>query len=343
MNTEISGSVRASIIVPVRNEARYLRACLESILANDVPHGGFEVLVVDGRSDDGTRQIAESFARAHPHLRVVDNPQRIAAAALNRGLLEARGEVIIRIDGHGEVASDFIRKCVETLDRFPEAGCVGGLIRARGETFVGQVIALAQGSFFGGGDGTWYGSRKAGFVDTVSNGAYRRSLFRHIGLFDVSLVRDQDDEFNYRLRRAGYKIYLNPEITSVYYARGSLAQLAKQYFQYGFWKVIVFKRWTAMLQPRQFVPPVFVATLFLLAGLSRYSRTVQLGLGFLLGAYLISSLLAAGFLGGRRGWPYFFVLPVAFGAMHFGYGLGFWAGLVYFAVKGRKGNAQAWL
>ena len=336
MNLEKEGVLRVSVIIPVRNEARCLTRCLRSILANNFPKDGLEILVVDGMSNDGTREIAGSFKGEQTKIQIIDNPERIVPTALNRGLRQAQGDIIIRIDGHGEIAPDFIRKSVETLQKVREAGCVGGLIEPKGESLMGQVIALAQGSLFGGGGGTWYRSRKAGFVDTVSNAAYRRSVFEKIGFFDETLVRDQDDEFNYRLRQAGYKIYYNPEIQWIYYTRRSLSQLAKQYFQYGFWKVRVLAKRPLMMRPRQFIPPLFVATILILAAGSTVFRPAQFAMKFLFGMYLTSSLIAAWVLGKRMGWKFVLALPLAFGAMHLGYGLGFWAGAIYFGLMRKE-------
>jgi len=326
------GKPHISVIVPVRNESRYIAPCLKSLLANDYPVEEVEILVIDGLSDDGTRKLAESFQDQGPLLRVIDNPDRIVPAALNRGLREAHGEIIIRVDGHAEVAPDFIRKNVETLQAVPEAGCVGGRIESRGTSLMGQVIPLAQGSLFGGGGGIWFRSRKAGFVDTVPYGAYRSVVFEKVGFFDETLVRDQDEEFNYRLREAGYKIYLNPEIRSIYHARESLLKFAKQYFQYGFWKVKVFRKRTKMMQARQFVPPFFVAALFFLAAASTMWDSARLALGCLVVTYLLFSLLASLAIGKRKGWRFVLTLPLAFGVMHLGYGLGFWSGVFYFTL-----------
>ena len=333
MTMDRLGKPSVSVILPVRNESRHLARCLESIIASDYPPGDFEILVVDGMSEDETRTIAESFRTAHPKLRVIDNPRRIVSTALNLGIREAEGKTIIRVDGHGKIAPNFIRTCVETLENVPEAGCVGGHMEAEGETLIGRSIAEAQSSFFGGGGGAWYRARKAGYVDTVPNGAYRRSVFDVVGLFDETLVRDQDDEFNYRLREAGYKIYFNPGIRNVYYARSSLVKLASQYFQYGFWKVRVFKQRARVIQPRQLAPPLFAAAIALLLAASWVSPAAGLALQFVCGLYVTLSLAASVVLGMRKGWKMIFVLPLAFGAMHLGYGFGFWAGALYFAAK----------
>ncbi len=332
MNIENKGTPRISIIIPVRNEERFLAECLESILANDVPKESYEILVADGLSEDGTREVAESFRKIHPALKVIENPERIASTALNRGLREACGDIVIRIDGHGQVAPDFIRKSVETLERVPEAGCAGGNIEPRGKSFMGNVIALAQASFFGGGGGSWYRGRKAGAVDTVFNAAYRRSVFERVGFFDETLVRDQDDEFNYRLRQAGYKIYFNPEIRGHYYSRESLGKLAKQYLQYGFWKVKVLKKHRQMMQVRQFVPPLFISAFVFFAVGGLVFEPARVAFWFLMGAYLICSFLTSLSLGFRKGWLHAYPLPLAFAAMHFGYGIGFWAGVLYFGL-----------
>ncbi len=210
-----------SVLIPVRNEERYIERCLYSLAAQDYPRERFEVLVIDGRSTDHTREIVARFAAESTlDLRLIDNPRRKTAAGLNAGLAQARGDVIVRVDGHASVASDYLRRGVFAL--FDSgADCVGGVIESEGDTYAGRAIALAMSSRFGvGGVGFRVGGE--GPVETVAFGAYRRDVFDRIGTFTEDIDKGEDDEFNYRLRDAGGLILLVPEMHARYTVRGDL-------------------------------------------------------------------------------------------------------------------------
>jgi glycosyltransferase involved in cell wall biosynthesis len=324
-----------TIIMSIRNEAAYIRRSLGAVLAQDYPLERMEVLVVDGMSADGTREAVEELASTHPHIsvRLLDNPARIVPTALNIGLRHARGEVIIRVDGHCEIAPDYVRHCVEILER-TGADCVGGPIVTVGESLIARAIALAQSSLFGVG-GVAFRTRvnRAGYVDTVPFGAYRRQVFDSIGLFDEELVRNQDDEFNFRLTQAGGRIWLDPSIRSVYYSRTSLRGLWRQYFQYGFYKVRVIQKRKGVPSWRHLVPGAFVLGLggsVLLALLTHqplWALSVALPYAVANG---VASLWAA-----RRDWKVLPLLPAAFATLHLAYGLGFLWGLLWWGVASR--------
>ncbi|MGC8827010.1 MAG: glycosyltransferase family 2 protein, partial [Anaerolineae bacterium] len=237
-----------SVIMPVRNEAGFIRRSLGAVLSQDYPADWMEVLVVDGMSDDATRDLVSRIASQHqfPIIRLLDNPKRIVPSALNIGLQYAKGDIIIIIGGHSEIAPDYVRECVQALGT-SGADCVGGQWQTVGTSRVGQAIAVAQSSPFGIGNVAYRTRRPTpGFVDTVPFGAYRRDVFERIGGFDerlggfdTRLVRHQDYEFNVRLRQAGGRIYYTPAIQARYYSRSSFRKLARQYLEYGFWKAFV--------------------------------------------------------------------------------------------------------
>jgi glycosyltransferase involved in cell wall biosynthesis len=293
-----------------------------------------EVLVVDGMSADGTREAVEELASTHPHIsvRLLDNPACITPAALNISLHHARGEVIIRVDGHCEIAPDYVRRCVEVL-RETGADNVGGLQRAVGETPMGRAIALATTSPFGVGNARFRYATKPGWVDTVYLGAYRREVFERIGLFDEELVGGEDDEFNFRLKQSGGRIWLDPSIRSVYYTRRDLLGFWRQYFRYGFCKVRVIQKRRGIPSWRHLVPGAFVLGLggsVLLALLTHqplWALSVALPYAVANG---VASLWAA-----RRDWKVLPLLPAAFGTLHLAYGLGFLWGLLWWGVISR--------
>ena len=206
------GSPRVSVILPVRNEADHLGVCLDAILAQDCPAEELEVLVVDGASEDGTREVVRHYARNDPRVRLASNPQQIVPTAMNAGIRAARGEIIVRVDGHTTIAADYVRLGVEALHR-TGAMNVGGPMTAVGGGWFGDAVAAATSSRFGVGSYFHFGTSERE-VDTVYLGMWRRSVFEQVGLFDEELVRNQDDELNYRIRKAGGSVVLIPAMRS---------------------------------------------------------------------------------------------------------------------------------
>src|SRR5437867_3445709 len=230
-----------SIVVPCRNERDHIEEVLQSILAQEVPSGGFEVIVADGLSDDGTRAILIRMAGEDSRLSIVDNPSAIVSTAFNAAIRVARGEIIIRMDAHTNYAADYVSQCVQLLSE-TAADNVGGPWIAKGKGRIGQAIAAAFQSSFANGGARAHNPNYSGPVDTVYLGCWRREIFDRIGFFDEELVRNQDDEFNLRLSRAGGLIWQSPRIKSWYRPRASLRSLWRQYVQYGYWKVRVIQK-----------------------------------------------------------------------------------------------------
>lgn len=332
-----SAAPLVTAVIPCRNERGQISRCLESIFAQDEFPGGFEVIVADGLSDDGTRAILDEFAGREQRLRVIDNPGRITACAFNAAIRAARGRYIALLGAHARYAPDYLKSCLEVA-RATGADNVGGAMTAVGESFLQKAIAMAHHSAFSVGGARWHNAAYEGRADTVFGGFYQRSVFERIGLFDETLVRNQDDEFNLRLRRAGGQIWHSPRIRSWYHPRASLRALFRQYLQYGYWKVRVIRKHRRPASPRHLVPAAFVAALaFLPAAGIFYAPALGLWLG-LIGFYLCGDLLAAA-LTARRSWKFFLPLAAVFPVYHFGYGIGFVAGLWDFCVR-RRAPAQ---
>ena len=326
---------KVTVIIPVRNEAAFIERSLGAVLSQEYPADRLEVLVIDGASDDGTRPIVQRMLDGYPSARLLDNPARIVPSALNIGLAEARGELIVRIDGHTIVAPDYVARCAQ-VQAETEADCVGGLMCAVGKTPTGEAIALATAHPFGVGDSGFHYATEAQNADTVYMGAWTRHVFQDIGLFDEELVRNQDDEFNYRLRKAGGRIWLDPRIRSTYYTRSTWRSLWRQYFEYGFWKVRVFQKVPGSARLRHWIPPLFV--LAVVGGLPAalvvpVLRPLYLGE---LVSYLLVSLAASCSIAARAGWQHLPRLPLAFAVLHVAYGLGFWAGLARFGLPWKR-------
>jgi glycosyltransferase involved in cell wall biosynthesis len=319
-----------SVLMPVRNEGTLMMRSLKAALAQDYPAGRMEILVVDGMSTDGTRDIVSSFQASHPYLRLVDNPGRIVPTGLNAGLAECSGEIIIRVDGHCEIAPDYVRRCVEHLQT-DGVDAVGGPLETVGQSRTAEAIALAMSSTFGvGGSAFRTVKGKSMLTDTVAFPAYRRSILDKAGLFDEELVRNQDDEYNYRLRKRGAKILLASDVHCCYYSRSTLFLLAKQYFQYGFWKVRVLQKHPRQMQPRQFAPFLFVSTILGLLAISPLVHFASKILLVELALYVVVNLSASVMSVKRGSWRLLSLIPATFAVLHLSYGLGFCAGCIKF-------------
>jgi succinoglycan biosynthesis protein ExoA len=318
-----------TVVMPVRNEAAFIERSLGAVLAQDYQSDRLEVFVADGLSTDGTREIVSRFKTAHSNLRLIDNPQKIVASGLNLALSEARGEFIVRVDGHTVIASDYVRNCVKALTS-TGADNAGGRMTPVSNSLFGRAVAAATCSRFGVGSARFHYSQRQEWVDTVYLGAWRRDLFTGIGKFDETMVRNQDDEFNYRLRAHGGKILLDPTIKSEYHNRATPLALWKQYFQYGFWKVRVMQKHPRQMQFRQFAPPTFVATVVLLALLAAVMKAAWLPMLAVLTVYVLANLLGSILTASRSSLQVLPLLPLTFALIHFAYGLGFLFGLLRF-------------
>lgn len=334
-----------SIVVACRNEERQIDRFLDSLAAQDFGGFSWEVIIADGMSEDGTRRILEEYCRRWPQVRLVDNPARFVSNGLNNAILAARGATIIRMDAHTHYACDYCQRCVETLER-TGADNVGGPARTEAVGNRARAIAAAYHSRFSTGGGKFHDETYEGWVDTVPYGCWRRKTLLRLGLFDEALVRDQDDELNLRLRRAGGKIWQAPEILSWYSPRATLGTLFRQYFQYGFWKVAVIRRHRLPDSWRHFVPCGFVlAIILLLAGTALVAATGSSTSGCVLlwvalaGLYTCVTLAASVDAARRSGWEILPYLPLVFATYHFAYGLGFLFGVV--SIPWRFSGAQS--
>lgn len=314
---------RVSIVVPCRNERRYIGACLESIRLNDYA-GSVEVLVVDGASDDGTREIIDSSIRLWPSVRCLDNPSATTPAALNIGIRNATGEIVMRMDAHCHYPSDYISKLVQWLDQ-SGADNVGGVCRTLpgSESSMARAIAIALSHPLGVGNSRFrIGTKSARWVDTVPFGCYRRDVFERIGLFDEELVRNQDDEFNQRLLVGGGRILLVPDVSVDYYARDSISKVARMYYQYGYFKPLVAKKLGRVGTLRQLVPAGFLAALMVSLVLGIWFSTARFVFAGILAVYAGSLIAVSLSSVARNGFKVSSLLPAVFSALHFSYGWG---------------------
>ena len=332
-----SGGPRVTVILPCRNEARHLGACLDSILESRYPRDRLEILVVDGRSDDGTRAIAETYAAERAGVRLLDNPGRIVSTALNIGVRAATGDVIARMDAHVVYPPDYLPRLVDAL-RETGADNVGGrlvTLPADGSALA-RAIAVALGHPFGVGNAHFrIGTAERRWVDTVPFGCYPRDVFRRVGLFDEELVRNQDDEFNLRLLRGGGRILLLPEVVSYYSARGSRRHLARMYYQYGYFKPMVARKVGRVMTLRQLIPAAFVTALLGGAGVALAWPPAALAWVGMVALYAILVSGASLHAGHRYGARCAAALLGVFPTIHLSYGVGYLRGLWDLLIGGR--------
>ncbi len=316
-----------TVILPVRREGAAFEDTLRRVFAQDYPRDRMEVLVVDGMSDDQTREVAARLASEDGRLRLLDNPGRIVPTAMNIGISAARGSIIVRVDGHTRIAPDYVTRCVDALEA-SGASCVGGRMDPEGTTRIGRAVAAATSGSFGVGNSHFHFSLEPRFTDSVYLGCWPRRVLVEIGGFDEEMVRDQDDELNYRLRKQGGTVWLDPSIRSWYTPRGSLAKLWKQYYQYGLWKIRVFQKHPSMMRMRHFAPSALVSALAastLLALIVHDAWIAPAAIAALyLGAAIVASMRSPASPQERA------LMPVVFGVLHAAYGTGFLVGALKF-------------
>lgn len=331
-----------SVIVPMLNEADHVEALVSDIAAQDFT-GSVEVIVADGGSTDGSPDALRTVAgRAGLDLQVIDNPHRWVSPGLNACIERASGDVLVRLDCHSRYPTNYIRRCVE-LAREPGAWLVGGRFEARGRTSTERMVATAYSSPFGGTAWTRHAGEGGPVeADTVPFGAFRPEAFERAGLFDETLVRNQDDELAFRIRRAGGRVVMDPNLLVYYVPRGTLRGVFTQHFQYGYWKVAVMLRHRTVISTRSLAPIAFIGSLAGLGAATPFSGTARVLLTGEAGAYALSALAFGALALRRRGEPVARAPQIAsiFFTMHAAYGLGMAAGWVA-AAAGRFRAANA--
>jgi len=321
-----------TIIIPCRNEEKFIGKCLGSIINNNYPKDNLEVLVVDGRSEDRTRNIIEEYVRNNPFMKLLDNPRKIVPSALNIGIKKAKGEVIVRMDAHATYERNYISKCVEYLKKYNVDNVGGTMITApRRDTLIGRSIVHALTSHFGVGNSDFRtGISEPKFTDTVFGGCYHKELFSKIGYFDENLERSQDVEFNLRLKRAGGKTLLTPDIVAHYYVLSNFKTFFKYNFKNGFWATYPLRFVDHIpFSLRHMIPLAFILSLFGSAILAvfylpfRWLFLVILILYFSTNIYFSAKIALK-----EKNLYYLCIMPVIFTILHINYGLGSLCGLI---------------
>lgn len=318
---------KVSVVIPCYNEQSTIRLLLMALREQTFPIAEMEVIIADGMSSDGTRDVITVFQKAFPdvNVHVVDNTVRSIPSALNRAIEVSHGEIIVRLDAHSKPYSDYIENCVKDI----EAGLgdnVGGVweIQPGADTWIARSIAVAAAHPLGVGDALYRHAKFAAEVDTVPFGSFKRNLINRIGFFDETLLTNEDYEFNTRVRKAGGKIFLDPSIRSVYFARSTFVELVRQYWRYGYWKWRMLRRYPDTVRWRQALPPLFVLSLIFLVVFSFFIPLFKFVIAMEVLIYFSIMLIAGIWAGLRLGEPSLVVgLPLANSIMHISWGSGF--------------------
>lgn len=318
-------------MIVVRNEEKYIGKCFRSLLEQNYPSDKYEVLLIDGLSEDKTLTVAMETEKNYAYaktkdgtskisVRYIENPQKILAAGWNIGIKEAKGEYVVRIDAHGYAEKDFILRSVETILKVSDATCVGGTINTEPISKKGRIIADVLSSPFGVGNSKFRYSQKEQYVDTVAFGLYKKSIFSKVGYFDETLKRNQDNDMHRRIREYGGKFYLNPEIKSTYHPRETIRSMVKQGFQNGKWNIITFRKSKNSVSIRHLVPLFFVVGIIGLSILGLWFKPFWILLISILSLHLILGLTFA--LLKSREVNRVMMMPILFLLFHLSYGLG---------------------
>ena len=326
-----------SVIIPIFNEQKFISRAIESVLSQDIKDIYQEIIIVDGMSTDGTRDIINGFEKKHKNIILLDNPDKLVSIGFNKALTISKGNIIFRLDGHAEFRSDYFRKCIAIMKK-KDINCVGGVMIHHSNGIIGKTIQLSQSSIFGvGGVDFRRTNIKAKFVDTLAFGAYKKNIFERFGGYDEDLVKNQDDELNFRSIQNGEKIWLDPSLKTTYHSRNNFKDLFLQYLFYGFYKIRVIQKRKGFASWRHLIPATFLISLII-----SFWIKVKLHESMPFYSLMIAYIFCSGVSVILELLRYFknfksindivsiLLLPISFLIMHLSYGSGFIAGFIYF-------------
>ncbi|MEO8231615.1 MAG: glycosyltransferase family 2 protein [Ignavibacteriota bacterium] len=324
-----------SFIVPCRNESKYIVKTINSILSQDMIGSDFEIIIVDGISDDGTREKLKELELQDSRIVIIDNEKKVTPVALNLGVKKAKGDYILILGAHASIAADYAYNCIKILESHVDASCAGGPIISIGESNLGKAIAVAMSSTLGVGNAKHRFPNYEGFAEMACFPVYKKEVFEQIGLFDEQLVRNQDDDFSFRLRLKGGKIFISPKAKSFYVVRDSLPKLFKQYSQYGYWRVALLKKHKLPIAMRQQIPFLFFSSVILLILLGIILQKMVVGI-ILPVVYFITLIIFSLkiFIFEKKYFAYW--LPVVIPVLHFSYAYGFFQGILKFSISKKQ-------
>ncbi len=321
----MTDKIVVSVVMPVYNEEKYIEKCIESLLLQDYPTEKMEWIFVDGNSKDKTVEILEKYQSKYPELiKIFNNPHKIVPYAMNIGIEASLGKYIVRLDAHADYATDYISKCIYYLEN-TEAENVGGVAETKANGFMGNAIAKMLSSKFGVGNSQFRTNGESGYVDTVPFGAFKREVFSKYGGYDERLVRNQDNEMNFRIRKNGGKIYLANDIRLSYYCRDSIKGISDMARKNGMWNVITMKLCPGSMGSRHFIPLLFVASILGLGILGILHSIFWMLLGLELSLYFILDVLFSEKQASTV--KEFLALFILFPIFHVAYGMGSMIGI----------------
>ena len=324
-----------SIIIPVRNEAEKIRFTIKSCLnQKKIDMNQIEIIIADGNSTDGTSEILKLFSKENKCIKIVFNQDKYMPHGFNKALTIATGKYIMLMSGHSIIEEDYLFNCLKVMSK-RTSECVSGLMDTIQDNYIGKIISVAQSTPFGVGSVAFRTKISGGrYVETGVFGFYNAKIFLEIGGMDEELIKNQDDEFNFRLIQNNGKIWLDESIKSKYYSRSSLTKLFKQYYFYGLYKVRVFQKRKGIISNRQLVPAIFVISI-LISGILKLFINDGILFSFILITYGIINLVFSiiSIINRRLNLVSLFILQIAYFIIHLSYGLGFISGLIYFVNK----------
>lgn len=322
---------RVSIIIPMRDEEKYIEKCLQSLIDQDYPRGKMEILAVDGMSEDGTREIIKKYSKEFNFIKLIDNLKVFTTHAFNIGIKNASGDIIITMGAHTTYSPNYVSTIVKHLSD-NKADCVGSIAETLPgkNTILAKAISFAISSPFGVGNSYMrIGVKNPCYVDTVSCPGYKKGIFDKIGLFNEKLIRNQDLEFNLRLKRAGGKILLAPDIITYYYPKSNLKDFFIHNFRDAFWVTYPLKFGIEAFSWRHLVPLIFILSLVVTAGLSLFFIIFLWLFLLIFGLYfLVNIYFSAQIAKKKKKFLYLFIIPIVFILRHFGHGTGSLVGLI---------------
>ncbi|MBR2722405.1 MAG: glycosyltransferase family 2 protein [Clostridia bacterium] len=335
----MTDNIIVSVVMPVYNEERYIEKCIDSLLLQDYPTEKMEWIFVDGCSKDRTVELLREYQSKYPNLiRIFNNPDKIVPYAMNIGIAESVGKYIVRLDAHADYATDYISKCIYYLEN-TDAENVGGVAETKANGFMGNAIAKMLSSKFGVGNSQFRTNGESGYVDTVPFGAFKREVFSKYGGYDERLVRNQDNEMNFRIRKNGGKIYLSNDIHLSYYCRDSIRGISDMARKNGMWNIITMKLCPGAMGLRHFIPFAFVCSVVGLGLLGVLHPIFWMLLGAELSLYLLLDIVFS--IKQASGVKEFFALLILFPIFHVAYGCGSLVGITkLFSKKFKKGNYE---
>lgn len=321
-----------SFIIPCRNEKEYITETISSVLNQKDINKNFEIIIIDGSSDDGTREILSDLKKQDSRINVIDNQKKITPVALNLGVKKATGTYIFILGAHAKIAEDYAISCLQIFNTHQEVSCAGGPITSIGKTPLGKAIAFAMSSAIGVGNARHRFPEYEGYAEMACFPVFKKNVFEQIGYFDEELVRNQDDDLCFRLRLNGGKVYISSKAKSFYYVRENIKSLFKQYYEYGFWRIALLKKHKLQIAFRQQIPFIFflIVTILLVVGL----LLNNISLAFTFPAVYLGVLIIYTFvIIGIKKKKYVCWLPVVIFILHTSYAIGFAQGLVKSIIK----------